>query len=139
MAQMNKKTVSRRTELENELVGNITAQAGAMETGKDRVMDDPYSLSKFRSNRIFNISQGKRRRHPDLVLHQHAALNRDTHSAETVWEKALLHDDKRAELPQEYKPKESGMVANQMGLVTTALQNFANSKAKLTREQPTGV
>jgi hypothetical protein len=129
---------SRRGQLEKELVGEITDNVAQMETGKDLV-NTAASQRAERGMRMFNINQGWRRRHPARVLHQYNAINKTTESAETVWEKALLHEDERTDIPEEYKPKEHDMVANQMGLVGTALDNFKRSKGRFTRSQPVGV
>ena len=61
-----------------------------------------------------------------------------TENASSAWEKALMHEQQRTEVPQEYKAKDSGMVANQVGLVTTALDNFMKSKNKFERVAPVG-
>lgn len=49
-----------------------------------------------------------------------------------------MHEQQRVEIPQEYKPKDGGMVANQVGVVTTALDNYTKSKGKFTRVTPVG-
>lgn len=136
---MNKRPASRRTELENELTGKITDQASLVETGKDEKKDDAYSRTVERRNHLFNIQQGHRRRHPQRVLERYNAINDTTESAETTWEKALMHEDNRIDLPEVYKPSDHEMVANQMGLVSAALDNYAKSKGKFTRSQVVGV
>jgi hypothetical protein len=141
MAQMNKRPerTSRRGELEKELIGEITDEQTKAETGRFENTDDKYTLKKDRQQRTLSISQGVRRRHPDKVLHQYHTINRDTESAESQWEKALLHEDQRADVPEEYKIKQHDMIANQMGLVTVALDNYARSKGKFSRTQIVGV
>jgi hypothetical protein len=141
MAEMNKRPagVSRRSQLEEELIGKITDQAAQMETGRADNHSDPYSARVNSENHIFNIRQGVRMRHPDSVLSQHQGISEGTESAETIWEQVLVFDDTRLDIAEEYKPKGAEMAANQMGLVETALTNFSRSKARLTRSSVVGV
>lgn len=138
---MNKRPagVSRRTELEKELIGQITDEQTVAETGRFEKKNDAYSQRKEKQMRRFCIQQGVRRRHPDNVLSKYHAINKDTESAETQWEKALLHEDQRVDVPEEYKIKQHDMIANQMGLVNVALDNYVKSRGKFTRTQIVGV
>jgi Fe-S cluster assembly scaffold protein SufB len=140
MAQMNKRPagVSRRKELEDELVGDIIDKKQEVETGKYENTHTKYSRQATKSNRIFQIRQGRRRRHPDRVLAQFGQIVKETENASSAWEKALMHEQQRVEVPQEYKAKDSGMVANQVGLVTTAMDNYIKSKGKFERVAPVG-
>jgi len=83
---------------------------------------------------MLQIQQGWRRRHPNRVLHQFDGVSQQQSKAKTLFEQALLHETKRSSLPKEYRPNDDadGM-ANQMGLVTTALDNYKGSKEKLSR------
>lgn len=137
---MNKRPsgVSRKSELEGELTGQIMQQKQEIETGKYENMRTGLSRRATSTNRRFQISQGKRRRHPDRVLNQFQTIKDETSNANSAWEKALLHDQQRIEIPQEYRARDNGMVANQMGLVTTALDNYTKSKHKLERVAPVG-
>lgn len=129
----------KRQELEDELTGKITDQQALVETGKNENKDDPFSKAREQEMHRFNIVQGRRRRHPKRVLQQHKAIDEQTENAESVWEKALLHDQERIGLSEEYKPKDHELVANQMGLVQTALTNFGRSKGRFTKTNIVGV
>lgn len=137
---MNKKPgASRRSELEKELIGDILTQQETTETGKDRSKDgNQFHRENLRDWRSFAIKQGVRRRHPTRVLSQYAQIVKETSNAETAWEKALLHEQERLEIPEEYKTSD-GMIANQTGLVTTALDNYKRSQNKFERTMLTGV
>jgi hypothetical protein len=130
MAEMNKRPRTARSELEDELIGNITDQQALMETGRDDKKDTTFKKKVNKQMRQFHIRQGHRMRHPHRVLHEHPGIVSTTLSAETAWEKALLHDDKRTELPGEYRTNIQPMVTNQVGVVQHALQNFKKSKMK---------
>lgn len=137
---MNKRPsgVSRKSELEGELTGQIMQKQQEMESGKYENTNSAFSRGATRANRQFQIRQGKRRRHPDSVLNQFQTIKTETTNAHSAWEKALLHEQKRIEVPSEYRARDSGMVANQLGVVTTALDNYMKSKQKLERVAPVG-
>jgi hypothetical protein len=140
MPQMNKRPegVNRRTQLEDDLVGEIIDKKQIVETGKHENETTVYGKQQREINKIFQIKQGRRRRHPDRVLAQFKQIVDQTENASSAWEKALMHEQQRVEVPQEYKANDSGMVANQVGLVTTALDNFMKSKSKFERVAPVG-
>jgi hypothetical protein len=140
MPQMNKRPagVNRRTELEDDLVGDIIDKKQIVETGKHENETTTFGKQHREANRIFQIKQGRRRRHPDRVLAQFKQIVDQTENASSAWEKALMHEQQRTEVPTDYKAKDSGMVANQVGLVTTALDNFMKSKNKFERVAPVG-
>jgi len=128
---------SRKSELEGALTAQVINQKNLVENGRsDR--STRFSRSMNAQNRQLQIKQGKRRRHPDRVLHQFQVIKQETDSANSVWEQALLHEQERTEIPMDYKTKDGGMVSNQMGLVTTALDNYTRSKGKLERVTPVG-
>lgn len=140
---MNKKPDidSRRAELEADLIGEEMKLRGELETGRRHVNEG----TKFQqqANRTFNnlaIKQGLRRRHPHRVLNQFDGVYKTTSSAAMTWEKALLHETKRVDLPKDFRPKDDseGMV-NQMGIVTTALDNYKASRGKFERLHLVGV
>lgn len=133
--KMNKRPagVSRRTQLEDDLTGQIAEKKQEVETGRYQKSDTAQYKQQQAENRVFQIKQGKRRRHPDTVLAQFATIKKETTNANSVWEQALLHEQARIEVPAEYKASADGMVANQMGLATTALENYTKSKGKLER------
>ena len=132
---MNKKPegVPRNKALEQELIGDIEQQKALMETGRDEKKNNPFKKTANKAYRGFAIKQGVRRRHPDTVLAQFKAIVETTSNASSAWEKALMHEQQRVEVPEEYKAKDEDMIANQAGLVTTALDNFMASKSKMER------
>ena len=105
MAQMNKRPagVTARTQLEKELTATIENQSQAVETGKVRNTTNKYHRENIDAYLKFAIKQGKRRRHPDRVLSQYAQIVKETTNADSVWEKALMHEQERVEVPEEYK------------------------------------
>lgn len=136
---MNKKPqASRRSELEKELIGDIVDTQQQADTGKLH-KDNQYGKANRNAWKSFAIKQGVRRRHPTRVLSQYAQIVKETSNAESAWEKALLHEQERLDVPEEYKVTDGGMVANQTGLVTTALDNFKRSKNKFSRTLISGV
>lgn len=137
---MNKRPahVSRKKELENELLSSIEQRKGEIETGHV-ARPTMFKIQAAAQLKQFEIKQGNRRRHPQRVLSNYDAITKDTVSAETAWEKSLMHEQQRTEIPQEYQPQDKGMIANQLGLVTTALDNFAKSKGKFNRQFIAGV
>ena len=139
---MNKRPagVPRKTALEKELIGEIEGQAQLVETGKDRVVDgNKFHRKNMAAYKQFSIKQGVRRRHPSRVLAQFAQIVKETSNASSAWEKALMHEQQRVEVPEEYKADSSSMTVNQTGLVTTALDNYTRSKGKFERTVLTGV
>lgn len=136
---MNKKPqASRRSELEKELIGDIVDTQQQADTGRLH-KDNQYGKANRHAWKSFAIKQGVRRRHPTRVLSQYAQIVKETSNAESAWEKALLHEQERLDVPEEYKVTDGGMVANQTGLVTTALDNFKRSKNKFSRTLISGV
>jgi hypothetical protein len=136
---MNKKPqASRRSELEKELIGDIVDTQQQADTGRLH-KDNQYGKANRNAWKSFAIKQGVRRRHPKRVLSQYAQIVKETSNAESAWEKALLHEQERLDVPEEYKVTDGGMVANQTGLVTTALDNFKRSKNKFSRTLISGV
>lgn len=140
MVQMNKRPpgVDKRTKLEDELTGRILDQQQEIETGKFQKTDTAFHRRTRQGNLQFGIQQGRRRRHPDRLLSQFQTIKEETQSVDSAWERALLHEQARTEIPTEYKAKESGMVANQVGVVSTALDNFKRSKGKFRRVSGVG-
>ena len=88
------------------------------------------------------IRQGIHRRHPRTVLNQYQGVQSTTENAESVWEQALMQEQKRQGLDKIFASDGGGdvdMMVNQMGLVQTALKNYENSKYKLERSHMVGV
>jgi hypothetical protein len=92
----------------------------------------PFQANALKSNRLFQIRQGKRRRHPNAVLNQFKAMSETTSDASEQWEKSLLWETERASLPKEFKPRKdvTGM-STQLGISAVAAKNYKNSKPKL--------
>ena len=63
MAQMNKRPsgVTRRGELEKELIGDIEEQKAKVEAGRD-IVDTPFSRQAAGATKQFQIKQGIRRK-----------------------------------------------------------------------------
>jgi hypothetical protein len=132
---------SRRAELEADLIGETLVGQQEKETGRAHVnVNDKLLNEGRRQNAQFHIKQGLRRRHPDRVLHQFKGVSNTTSKASHLFEQALLHENDRTELPQEFRPTNDSMgLTNQMGLVTTAMDNYKKSKQKLERMFLVGV
>jgi len=144
MAQMNKKTGGaddKRALLEADLIGDEMVRRQEMETGRRHVNEDnKFQRTANRSNRSLAIQQGVRRRHPHRVLNQFDGVMKTTSSAALTWEQAMTHETKRVDMPKEFRPRDDsdGMV-NQMGVVTTALDNYKASRGKFQRMHLVGV
>ncbi len=139
MAQMNKqvagKAGERRTQLEKDLIGDELSAKSEVETGRRQVQEpSKFQQAATRDNRMLAISQGFRQRHPNRVLNQFDGVMSTTSAAAMTWEQALIHDTKRVEMPKEFRPsKDTDGMVNQVGVVTTALDNFKASKGKFSR------
>ncbi len=105
--------------------------------GKNKQRENRYNNQE----KMLHIRHGVKVRHPRRVLHQHEGLQSSTDHVSTAWEKSLMHDQERINIPDEYKVKgaDDGMIASQLGLVSTALDNFKQSKNKLSRVLNVGV
>ena len=111
------------------------------ETGRRHINEDTkFQQQANKNNRTLKIQQGLRQRHPDRVLNQYDGIMNTTSSASSLWEQALLYETKKVEFPKEFRPRDDtdGMT-NQMGVVTTALDNYKASKNKLGRMHLIGV
>jgi hypothetical protein len=131
MSQMNKRPggSDRRKQLEDELTKDVTDQASAVETGRDRV-ETPFKQRARQANSIFNMQQGRRRRHPTTTLQTYANM-RDVGDGDK-WKKAFTDEQERVQVPEEHLIDPTGLVANQMGLTNTAKENAKKSKPRLT-------
>lgn len=65
------------------------------------------------------------------MLNQFTAVVQGSTNPTEQWEKAMLDDTERAELPEYYKKVKGEGYANQIGLVATAFKNYQQSKNKL--------
>lgn len=139
MAQQNKSKQgsagSRRAELERELMNQDSSLLSQeKDTGRRQIEENPLRQSSKYNSRSYMIKQGIRRRHPHRVLHQFDGVRQGTDTAGSLWEQALMHENERTELPKEFQPKDDAQgMANQMGLLTTAMDNYRKSKNKLQR------
>lgn len=121
--------MSRAKELEKELTGQQATQDINVEAGRRQVVEgSSFQAKALRTNRIFNIKQGIRRRHPDHVLHEFAGVADTTNHANTAWEKALIYEDERTEMDPAYvaNPDSNSMVT-QLGASQAARKNFKKS------------
>jgi hypothetical protein len=143
MAQMNKKTSGNKSlkeGLEKELMGDILSAKQNVDGGRDVEGGNRSSKARLRSNRMFAISQGYRRRHPASVLQQYSVVVGSTDSGQSSWEEAMVHENERVEMDPVYTDlNESQQVVTQVGLVQTALRNFRKSKQKLSSLHANGV
>ena len=147
MAQMNKKVKSatagseRSKTLETDLIGDDLAQKAAMETGRRHVDEGTeFQRNANKANKMLGIQQGFRQRHPHSVLGQYDGVMKTTSTAASSWEKALLYETKRTDMPKEFKVTgDSDGMVNQVGVVTTALENYKASKSKFSRFHLIGV
>jgi hypothetical protein len=134
MAQMNKRTNTRRSQLEDELVADISDhQANVVDTGKRENLNVPYAAIKQAEYRIMNIQQGHRRRHPLRVLNQHKAMTQTTEDAQSVWEQALTQDDQRTHLPEIYRSDQMKLMSTQIGLQELADKSYKDRKNKMAK------
>jgi hypothetical protein len=147
MVKMNKKVEikasgsDRSKTLETDLIGEETGQKQAMETGR-RHVDEGTSFQRNanKANKMLGIQQGFRQRHPHSVLGQYDGVMKTTSTAASSWEKALLHETTRTEMPKEFRVSgDSDGMVNQVGVVTTALENYKASKGKFSRMHMIGV
>ena len=144
---MNKKVKSatagseRSKTLETDLIGEEMGQKQAKETGR-RHVDEGTSFQRNanKANKMLGIQQGFRQRHPHSVLGQYDGVMKTTSTAASSWEKALLHETTRTEMPKEFRVSgDSDGMVNQVGVVTTALDNYKASKGKFSRFHLIGV
>ena len=135
-------TSSRVSQLEQDLIGQETQRRSEYESGGGRVREhSAWQKHAIAYATNLAIKQGKRQRHPDYVLHQ---FREDSGQADPKafdqWTKGMQEDNERVPLDKVYTAgKDERFWSNQMGLVTTALENYTKSKYKLERMHPVGV
>ena len=128
--------------LETELMGQEMSQMQQdVATGRAKPVESQQLTSAVRRrNRHFHIKQGKRRRHPYRTLNQYQALQNTTSGAATHWEQTMMYENKRSQMPREFKTSGlDGGMTTQMGIATLALENYTKSKEKLMRMYLAGV
>jgi hypothetical protein len=149
MVQMNKKVMKavagsdRSKSLESDLIGDADRGVNQqeLETGRRHVEEETkFQHRATKANSMLGIQQGFRRRHPHAVLGQYDGVMKTTSTAASSWEQALLYETERTEMPKEFRPKGDGDgMVNQVGVVTTALENYKASKGKFSRMHLIGV
>lgn len=120
--------------LESELLGETLLSKSSInaDAGRDVTSDlTPWQRQALGRQTRMVIRQGWRRRHPHRVLNQFTTVAQGSTNPTEHWEKAMLDDTKRAYLPEYYKKVKTEGYANQIGLVSTAFENFKASKNKL--------
>tara|TARA_R110000851_G_scaffold286630_6_gene440485 strand:+ start:3019 stop:3453 length:435 start_codon:yes stop_codon:yes gene_type:complete len=138
MAQQNKKPEvdSRRAALEASLLEEDESENRmGIETGRRHVEENSkFQRKQTRDGRALRIKSGLRRRHPGNSLNRFSGMNATSSQSASLWEKALLHETKRVDMPKEFRVvgDSDGMV-NQMGIVSVALDNYKASKQKFSR------
>jgi len=136
MAQQNKTHAdSRRAELEADLIAESMETTNMVQNGRRHVNEGTaFQRNANRANRALTIQQGFRRRHPVRVLQQYDGIYNTTSDASSSWEKAMVHETERVDLPKEFRPSKDTMgMTNQLGIVTTAADNYKKHRKKLER------
>jgi hypothetical protein len=138
MVQQNKKPVvsARRAALEASLINqNENENVAGIETGRRHIREkSTFQRAATKKAKLLRISQGLRHRHPKTVLNQFKAMASTTSESSSLWEKALVDQTKRVDMPTEYRPSgDSDGMVNQMGIVSVALDNYKASKKKFSR------
>jgi hypothetical protein len=146
-AKMNKrvaKAVNASTKaLEAELTtkSKRVSNSYSVDAGRDVQTDlTPWQKAALGNQEQFAIRNGFRRRHPNHLLNQFAAIVKTNKNPKLKYEEYIEAENERTELP-EYakKARRNDMVANQIGLVQTAVENYAKSKEKLSAMTAVGV
>jgi hypothetical protein len=144
MPQQNKKPEvdARRAALEASLLSEDTADnLEDISTGRSRVLENSkFQRKATTTNKSFRIRQGLRRRHPRRVLNQFQGATSTSSKSASLWEKSLIHETKRVDLPKEFRPVgDSDGMTNQLGIVSVALDNYKASKQKFSRLHLVGI
>ena len=112
----------------------------SVEAGRDvQTQLTPWQRQALGNQFQFAQRQGFRRRHPSTMLNQFAGVVRTTTSPKMKWEQYIEAENERVQLPETTKKGRNEYVANQMGLVETALENYVKSKEKLNAIVSVGV
>jgi len=140
--QVGGKVNDRKAKLESELMGNEMDQMQMdVETGHAAPVENQRKMKPYIDrNRHFQMKQGLRRKHPERVLHQFHGIAKTQSNAKEQWQKAMLHETKRAEMPHDFVVKDQDLgMTNQMGVATISAKNYKDSKEKLMRMHLVGV
>ncbi len=146
MNSMNKRVRSsvgaKSRALEAELSASTKAVSStySVEAGRDvQTQLTPWQRQALGNTQQFAQQQGFRRRHPRTMLNQFAGVVKTTTSPKMKWEQYIEAENERVELPESTKKGRNEYMANQMGLVQTALENYVKSKEKLNSIVSVGV
>lgn len=132
----------RIAELEKELQedGYAKQNTFSVDAGRDVQTDVTSGQRRSLGSTISFLTRlGLRRRHPQSVLNQYAALYKTNKNPKTKYEQFINEEHKRIEMPETVKKARNVYATTQMGLVQLAAENFAKSKAKLTSISSVGV
>lgn len=116
----------------------MIAQQSVAESGTDANGANAASQKRQRESRTFEAVQGIRRRHPDTVLSNYAAVTETNTNPHTTWEKSLEEENEMSNLPKVYQTQ-GQLSAVQLGLVQLAEKNWMKSKQKLNTMYVVGV
>lgn len=116
----------------------IVAQQGISESGTDANGTNAASRERQMYSRGLEAKQGIRRRHPDTVLSNYAAVTETNNNPHTTWEKSLEEENELSTLPKVYQTQ-GQLSAVQLGLVQLAEKNWLSSKQKLNTMYVVGV
>ena len=128
--------------LEAELSSSTktTSSTFSVEAGRDvQTQLTSWQRQALGNQQQFAQRQGFRRRHPSTMLNQFAGVVKTTTSPKMKWEQYIEAENERVQLPETTKKGRNEYVANQMGLVETALENYVKSKEKLNAIVSVGV
>lgn len=122
-----------RDKLERDLIGSVTSKLDMFESGKDQ--KTPLNQKQFATLAAVGqraVQQGWRRRHPTVVLNQYAGVMSTTDDTYNQYEKHMAEEHQTLSLPDTYTSfRSKDMMATQVGLVNTALENYKHVKSKL--------
>lgn len=116
----------------------VVNQQSLYESGTQANGNNPQSRLRQSQSRAFEVTQGVRRRHPNSVLSNYAAVTESNTNPHTTWEKSLEEENEMSSLPKVYQTQ-GQLSAVQLGIVRTADDNFQRSKTKLNTMYVAGV
>jgi hypothetical protein len=138
-----KSSVNAKTkELEAELSANDKAVQStySVEAGRDVQTDlTSWQRQALGNQEQFAQKQGFRRRHPSRLLNEYAGVVKTNKNPKMKWEEYIDAENERIQLPETTKKGRNVYMANQMGLVRTAMENYVKSREKLSSIVPVGV
>ena len=117
----------------NDEIGSANGSAQMPEQGA------PDKQQRVQRARQFFITQGKRKRPPEMSLNWYAASAYRPENVTSYWQKAMDAEHDRHELPDVYSDYYDNPTTNQYGLVSTAVKNFSKSRRRLSDYVAVGV